>query len=262
MRPDSSAKSAARRGGLVRRLYRVRPWAFSALLLGAMALAACGGGDDGPTRLRNDSFSVGPSPTLEVDVENGRIVVRAEEGTTIHVQATVKNAPRVEYTAVQSGNTVTVVAHSKNTISGPGGEADLTITVPPNTSVDLKTVNGNVELWHTEGTGTLKSTNGDIVLVGVKGEFGASTTAGDIVFDGELVPDSDNKLTTVNGDASIGLSGKLNVSIDATTTNGSVDVRWPDLEATVDSKRHVTGTIGDGEAGLLVSTVSGNVTVL
>jgi len=237
-----------------------------ALLLGTLLfIVACSSENPGPTLLRDDSFNVDPSPVLKVNNENGRIIVNAGSDGTIRVQATVKRAPRVEYNVSQTGNTVIVEAYTKAVITGPEGSSDITVTVPGDTSVELKTENGNVELWRTTGSSALETTNGNVVMVEVVGEFDASTVNGDITFDGVFLPGGDNTMTIVNGNASLslrqGLQREPNLNIDASTQQGRVDVRLQTLEATIDKDDHVVGTVGDGEADLKISTVNGSITV-
>ena len=262
MRPGSSSKPRLGGCGPVRSLGASGLWAFVALLLGTLIIAAaCASENPGPTQLRDDSFSVGPAPKLEVDNENGRIVVNAGADGTIRVQASVRKAPRVEYNVSQSGNTVMVEAYTKAVITGPEGSSDITVTVPRDTSVELKTENGNVELWRTIGSGTLATTNGEVVMVGVVGEFDASTVNGDITFDGAFVPGGDNEFSIVNGSAILSLQREPNLNIDASTTTGSVRVRLQTLQATIDKDTHVVGTVGDGEADLKIRSVNGTITV-
>lgn len=239
-----------------------RLWVLLVLLLGTLILtAACASENPGPTQLRDDSFSVGPTPKLEVDNENGRIIVNAGADGTIRVQAAVKRAQRVDYTVSQTGNTVTVMARTKAVITGTEGSSDITVTVPSDTSVELKTENGNVELWQTTGSGTLATTNGEVFMVGVVGEFDATTVNGDITFDGLLVPGGDSEFNLVNGDAILRLQGEPSLNIDSSTDTGSVRVRLQTLEATIDKDTHVVGTVGDGEADLTIHTVNGTITV-
>jgi DUF4097 and DUF4098 domain-containing protein YvlB len=144
-------------------------------------LAATTGCAPGPTETRDDSFIVTGSSRVVVNSVNGNIEVNAGLGNEVLVQATLRDAPRVKYELSQLGNTITVdVQTSKRWwVFGSAG-VDVTITVPPQTDVELDTSNGFIELHGLEGSGSLKSSNGKIVLDNMRGNFDGRTSNGRI----------------------------------------------------------------------------------
>ncbi len=113
-------------------------------------LAAVGCGSAGPTDTREDVFGVGATPTLVVDGENGSVVINAVTGNTIKVTATLRDANRVDYEATLEGDTVTVKAKKKGGFRlfsfGQGPAADIEVSAPPATMVEVRTSNGSIEL--------------------------------------------------------------------------------------------------------------------
>jgi len=267
-------------------------WALVATVASTMLLL--GAGCTGPTETREDTFHIGESPMLVVNTENGAIEVNVGPAGTIHVEATLRNAPRVEYQVDQDGDTVTVDAQVTEPLGNAG--ADITVTVPTNTEVDLVTSNGSIEvhgieasgLLHTsngkvvldevkgdfdattsngdievtimEGIATLRTSNGSVTLVDVKGTFDAQTSNGPIAFSGEMTAGGENRLQTSSGRVTVQLQGTLSVELDASTTNGQVTCTLPIL-ALVTETEHLVGTIGDGEAELIIRTSNGDVTI-
>ncbi len=246
------------------------------------------------TETREDRFAVGEAPSLVVKNVNGRVEVRAGDPSTIHVRATLKNPSRVRYEVGQSGDTVLV----KTEISGIVGDrgADIVVTAPPSTTLDVNSSNGSIVLRGMEGSGvlntsnaelvfqdvngdytgstsngrvfvkdmegmlTVKSSNGSATLEGARGTFDVSITNGRISFNGELLPGGANRLKTSNGSVTVKLGGTPSVRVDASTGNGSVVCKLP-IEASVARKDHLVGVVGAGEADLTIETSNGDVSI-
>jgi DUF4097 and DUF4098 domain-containing protein YvlB len=279
-----------------------RPRFILGSLIGAtvavvILLAATTGCSLGPTETREDSFIVAGSSRVVVNSVNGNIEINAGLGNEVLVQATLRDAPRVKYELSQVGNTITVdVQTSKRWwVFGSAG-VDVTITVPPQTDVDLDTSNGFIELHGLEGSGSLKSSNGKIVLDNmrgnfdgrtsngrievnavegsvilktsngkidvrsVQGEFDVESSNGSVFYNGNMTAGGSNRLVTSNGDVVVELQGKPSVVLDAETSNGEVTSELPIL-ATVTRKERLVGKIGEGEADLYIRTSNGDVTI-
>ena len=244
--------------------------------------AACSEGFTGPTETRDDSFVVGGSPRVVVSGSNGRIVVNPGTDGTVRVQATLRKPDDLEYETAQEGDTISVEAKEKgrgifNFAESPG--ADIEITAPSNTRVELRTSNGRVEVYGMHRSGTVRTSNGKIVMEDVTGDFDISTANGGVTiaqasgtfdvetsngridFDGEMAPGGDNRMTTSNGSVAIKLQGTPSVKLDASTVNGSVTTRLPILTTSPGDERHLVGTIGAGDAELFVRTSNGSVMI-
>ena len=223
--------------------------------------AACSSGFTGPTETRDDSFVVGKSPRVVVSGDNGRIIVisTTQEGDTISVKAKEKRRGIFNL--------------------GDSPRADIEITAPLNTRVELRTSNGSIEVYGMHQSGTMRTSNGKIVIEDVTGDFDISTSNGSVTillasgtfdvetsngrieFDGELVPGGNNRMTTSNGSVEITLQGTPSVKLDASSGNGSVTARLPILSTSPGDEHHLVGTIGAGDAELFVRTSNGSVTI-
>ena len=255
-------------------------WMLGVLLV--FLTAACSEGFTGPTETRDDSFFVGDSPRIVVSGGNGGIVVISGTDGTVRVHATLRKPDELEYKATQEGDTISVEAKGKsrgffNFGQSPG--ASIEITAPPNARVELRTSNGSVEVHGMHQSGTVRTSNGTIVLEDVTGDFDVSTSNGAVTislargtfdvetsngridFDGELAPGGNNRMTTSNGSVDIKLRGTPSVKLDASSGNGSVSTRLPILTTSPGDEHHLTGTIGAGDAELLVRTSNGSVVV-
>ena len=145
-----------------------------------LANAACVGDGAFTTETRDDSFTVNGLAVLVVSSENGKVEVVTGSDNEVRVQATLRGVERIDYDVTQDGNTITVVAdvHSGWNVGNRG--ADIVITAPASTDVDLTSSNGMVSVEGIEGNGKLATSNGMVSLEDVKGDFEGTTSNGKI----------------------------------------------------------------------------------
>ena len=275
------------------------------LAVAVVLLAAVGCGGAGQTDTREDVFGVGANPTFVVDGENGSVVINAATGNiignTITVTATLRDANRLDYEATLEGDTVTVRAKNKGGFRlfdlGEGPAADIEVSAPPATMVEVRTSNGSIELRGIQESGSLRTSNGKVVMENVSGDFAIRTSNGSVTlaavegnltvessngaivvrdgkgtfdiktsngrieFSGELTPDGDNTMRTSNGSVTVSLQADASVELDASSSNGSVTSKRPILTTGTQDEKHIVGTIGNGDADLLIRTSNGSVTI-
>ena len=255
-------------------------WMLGALLV--LLIAACSDNPAGSTPTRDDTFVVGRSPSVVVSVENGRIVVNPGTDGRVRVQATLRKPGQLEYATTQAGNVISVEAKEEGGgifDFGDSPQADIEITAPPDTMVELRSVNGSVEVHGMRQSGTIRTSNGKIVVQDLSGDFDISTINGAVTialasgsfdvetvnggidFDGALTPGGANRMTTVNGSVAIKLQGTPSIQLDASSANGSVTSERPILTTSSEDQRRLVGTIGDGDAELYVRTSNGSITI-
>jgi hypothetical protein len=227
-----------------------------------VAVVACAPAFASETETHDDTFSVGATPKIVVSNDNGQIdVVTGNEGT-VNVKATIRRPDDVEYSVVQEGDTVRVEAR----VSSGGGfgtdapGAEITVTVPADTNVDLRTSNGGIEVIDIQNSGKLRTSNGRISLENVKGEFEVSTSNGAIDFRGEMTAGGMNQLTTSNGSVEVTLLGEPSVKLDAATSIGEIICKLP-IVVTESGVNRLVGVVGGGDAGLVIKTSNGSITV-
>ena len=259
-------------------------------------------GDRGSTR--ENTFEVGETPRLEVRSFNGRVLVHAGEPGSILVKAKLKNPRGVEYSAVQEGDLVKVEAtptkrsdHFLSGLFGGGTGVRVDVSVPADTSVDVVTSNGPVELRGTErdaalrtsnapvkierfkgdlsaqtsnapitvetlhGSADLKTSNGPVSIDDVHGRFDAKTINGPVRFSGSMEPGGRNRLVTSNGNIKVKLELNPSLKLEASTVNGMVRCDSPGFVASVNTFRKLEGTVGEGEAELVAKTVNGLIAI-
>ena len=259
---------------------------------------------DGNTSMRDDTFAVGDNPRLVVRGFNGRIRVHAGEPGSIRVRAKLKKPHEIKYSAAQEGDLITVEAkpdrQSEGFLHGFSRQhsgANIEVTVPVATSVDLATSNGPVELQGTESSGAVQTKNGPIRVEQFKGDLNATTknapitvktlsgsavlatlnsrvsiedahgrfevrtTNGSIKFQGSIDPGNGNRLATSNGNIKVALDAEPSLKLTAATVNGRVRCEVPGFVASVEKRHKLKGTVGEGEAELIAKTVNGSIAI-
>lgn len=130
-----------------------------------------------PTETRGDSFPVGASPDVTVEVGNGDVDLVVGAAGEIGVTAELRNPEKVEYEAYQEGDSIVVRAKTTS-----NGRADVTLTVPENTRFALTTGSGSVDAVGVQASGQVQTGSGSVKLEGIRGdELNIATGSGDIV---------------------------------------------------------------------------------
>jgi hypothetical protein len=257
-------------------------------LFGTVSMLACASSKD----TRENTFSVGSNPAVEVEVGNGNVDLVLGTTGQIIVVAELQKPESVKYEVSQDGDSIMVDAKTRD-----GSKADVTVTVPTNTEFILSTGNGDVSVVGVQGSGILNSGdglmklervtgdiignvgngditvsdvagsfilndgNGNIILSDAKGSFILSLGNGDITFQGELSPSGNSALSVGNGAVTVELTRSPSVALDLEIEEeGKIRV-GPPATVSEESDYHFIGTIGDGEAALKVRTGTGDITI-
>lgn len=125
----------------------------------------------------------------------------------------------------------------------------------------LETTNGNIDVEGTSGALALQSTNGNIEVVRSEGALKASTTNGNVQAElTRIADDRDLGLSSTNGGVIVRLPRDARLSVDAATTNGSID---SDLELSGGraTRKHLTGDLNGGGGLLRIRTTNGSVQI-
>ncbi len=145
--------------------------------------------------------------------------------------------------------------------------------------LNLETVSGDIKIEEltaekirtnsTSGDITVKDYTGNIDAGSISGDISlvdgrdnedvdASTVSGDILIEQDAV--SDMKLGTTSGDVKINLSEDSQFYLDISTVSGDIKQDFP-IKVISSGRRDLEGTIGDAEERIMISTISGDVTI-
>ena len=251
----------------------------SLVLLPMLFMAGCDEfGSDEPIETHDDSFQINGSLTVDVESFNGAITVTGSDTNVIRVQATLKRADKIDYSATRAGNRIQVSAVENSKSSGRSPSADLQISAPSTAVLILRTSNGSIEATNFEAGAIIKtsnarvtvddfagnleaiSSNGSIRVTDFTGSAELETSNGSITFNGTLVPGSDNGMKTSNGSVTVDVPDNLGLEFDGATSNGSVKSELP-MTVSRSGDSYLEGTIGAGGTELTARTSNGSITV-
>jgi DUF4097 and DUF4098 domain-containing protein YvlB len=121
------------------------------------------------------------------------------------------------FTIEEDHNIVTISA------SPAGMNENLVVQVPMNASLDLRTVNGRIDVTGINGDLDVGSTNSSIELKDVAGAVSATTVNGSVVVNmTRVTADKPMSFSTLNGRIEVSLPGDTKARLRLKTTNGAI----------------------------------------
>lgn len=255
-----------------------------------------------------ESREVERGSRILVETFNGRISVITGGETQIEVRVVKRGSgqsqadaerdlSRVELSIVQEGPRVTIaVRRNDDAISLGNSGADVELSVPVDSSLELRTSNGRIESANVTGSIVARSSNGGVtirdandvdaetsngpltvaessgrldlrtsngaldIVAAEDAVIRAETSNGSLSFSGTLDP-GDHLFRTSNASLSMMLAADTEFAIDGRTSNASISSSFPLLTVGDDS---LTGkSVDDGDPGVRIraETSNGDLTV-
>jgi hypothetical protein len=260
---------------------------IAALFLLAVGLTACdiavdghGGFDFGlaagkATDQWTRSYSLSGGGRLEIINVNGKILAEASDGSSVEIRAerSAKAATdeaakellgKIEMREEVGGDRVRIEVRSPRTNGPAGHEIKWTIKVPRGVAVDLRTVNGGVQMVGLEGDVRARSTNGGITGVGlITTSVDASVTNGGVDIElAKPIAEGNLALEAVNGGVTIKLPSESKADITGRCVNGGISTEQLPLETVGEqTKRRLDARLNGGGARVSLETVNGGVRI-
>ena len=151
-------------------------------------------------------------------------------------------------------------------------EHDFTVTVPRDARLELRNVNGGVEMTGTSGSYAVQTVNGSIRMTDVEGAGKVTTVNGGVQAVYRKNPTAETDFRTVNGKLNLYFQPGLNADFKMRTVNGKV---FTDFDMTAVSgespeskgmkvihRRGTSGELRAGNGGVRISTVTVNGEIL
>lgn len=213
-------------------------------------------------------FAVTGRPVVVIqNVGDGRIEVKSSKNAEVFVSGT-RASDKISIDMEQVGDRIDVNTNVVDSSAQPAEmQANLQLTVPEETELQLKTQTGLIYVEQVTGDMTLESVAGDIHLKEVSGYIIVTTTGGSLVCTqcaGKL------KFESVSGSAQILQPGLTNVNLHTTTGNilfdgdfvrtglytmksgkGLVEVRFSGNDSFDLNAQTATGTVDNQAAAFL-----------
>ncbi len=216
------------------------------------------------------SFTVDTPVELVVDVNVGRVDVKAGAGNTVEVQGKVEaygvtqadaegNLDLVQLDATQSGQRVEVTG----SWGRPGEDFQLQspritleITVPKDAAVGITMDVGDISVEETRGNLRIQSDVGRVQVddVEVIDSLEISTDVAEIDYEGGLTESATYRMESDVGSITMDIPDDSSFRIDASSDLGAVDVDFPVVGETTQgfANKVVRGTVGENPETLLI----------
>ncbi len=209
-----------------------------AMFIFSLTPAGCGAGKSVMEEVVERSVEFAPGGRITIVNVNGDITIGSWDRHEVKMKA-VKRARAeseeearllLDKTTVQLDRTEAVIDIRTAAPKKPGRNRNVSVayivTVPRKIDLEVKTVNGRVDVDDVSGAVEAKTSNGRIELTGIVGTIQAKTTNGKIGLLEVLGPIN---AKTANGSikAEVGGSGEQQHEIRAATTNGGIEVTLP-----------------------------------
>jgi DUF4097 and DUF4098 domain-containing protein YvlB len=263
-------------------------------------LLACSFAAHAAEKRLDRTFSVAPGGRLTIEADSADLRVTGTGGNqvVVHILLTGndRSVERIDLSAEQSGNDVTVLAKQrKGSWTSWFGvwnqDSKIEVQVPREYNFDIQTSGGDITVGQLQGTARGRTSGGDVRVTDIHGPVDMQTSGGDVrveQIDGQTrlsTSGGDVEIVRVNGDLDAKTSGGY-IHLDdvvgkvvARTSSGNVIARnvrgdsdlktsGGDIRATIDGKiaAHTSG--GDVTAelvgqnrGISVSSSGGDLTV-
>jgi DUF4097 and DUF4098 domain-containing protein YvlB len=253
---------------------RCGAWVMAAVLTAPVAAAAHPEEQDGkwmhvdgPRQVK--AFNVGPSGTLKLGNVSGDVMVTGGSGSEIRIEATPHGKGKTDAEARaqldtvtiemrQSGSRVDVETKHQNKSRA---WVDYIVIVPTGTTVDVRTVSGDVNVKEISGLTSAETVSGDVVAMGLGNVASLKTVSGDVSAKG-LTASGPVTLQTVSGD--VVAKGLKAPSVSYETVSGDAVVEACDCggakASTVSGDISYTGPLTKG-GRYVFNTHSGDVSI-
>lgn len=142
-------------------------------------------------------------------------------------------------------------------------QADFEMTAPQSIYLVLSTVNGTISVEDMIAGAGIRIVNGTITTQNLQGGIDGAIVNGTIDCDmAELGATESAILSLTNGNVTLSLPSDVSASFDAETENGEVTVTgFGTVTYTINEPMHKVGTIGAGDATIVITVVNGNITI-
>jgi len=184
--------------------------------------------DTGPNNFitQPKKFEVNGTPTVVISDDNGTInVLTSNSPTNVTVQATnneriFNNSNDVQLATSQVGNIINASVPDNGQ-----GSADITVTVPQNSNLQLTTASGDIQVNGIRGQMTLTTKEGNVQMTNdaLSGQSKIMTTDGDINFNGTIDKSGTYQFQSGSGSINVTLPGTSAFHLDALTKAGAIN---------------------------------------
>ncbi len=140
------------------------------------------------------------------------------------------------------------------------GKANFEINVPENSTLDIKSLNGDIEILSVAGPISVQTTEGEISLKDIiSSNVTAKSTSGAIFFSGKLFPKGIYNFSSLENTVNIFLQPESAFTLSATASSEKIDLGGFQLSDPIRHERRLSGKYYGGGASLNLATHRGKI---
>jgi len=202
-----------------------------------------------PFAAQTYNYTVNGQATIVINDPDGNVTVTEGQSNT---NVSINNPNNLPLTSNQSADGKTINVNAQDNGQGP---VDLNVVVPQNTSLQLKTDSGDINVNGIEGQMRLISNSGSINTSNdvLSSSTTMTTISGDINFDGTISTGGNYQFNTTSGTVTVALPSSPAFHVVATTNSGSINI--PGVP------KNSSGTQATGDVGANSQVQGTNVTM-
>ena len=207
----------------------------------------------------------GKNVRVELKNVSGTIVVESWNKNEIRLSAIIESK-NANVSPRQVNDCLMVDVMSDNRGRGDIGEINFKLQVPVNSSIDVETRRGNINISNIRSdlVRAHVSSEGDIELTNISAtQVVAHNVIGNIFFDGEFSGGGTYEFKSNKGDITIRIPGNSAFRLVAASPTRQIKLNdfWNNGFKTQDGRKYV-GDVGDGRSSVSVTNFSGQITFL
>jgi len=217
----------------------------------------------------NQTYSLQPGGTLEVQNVNGTVEVQGWDRNVVEVRA-VKTAKTkesdlarvsIDVTAKPSGVSI-LTRYPQN--EGVEVAVEYTIHVPHGAKVEhLGTGNGTLRVAGVSEVDELRTVNGNIEVFEAESSVHAHTTNGNVHLElSHIRGIADTVAETTNGSVILALPTNTQADLEARCLNGNFHSELPFAQQSSEKPREIHGKLGHGGSPIKLHTINGAIRVV
>ena len=210
-------------------------------------------------------YPAGKNVRIELRNISGTITVESWNKDEIRLSATIESKG-THVTPKQINDSLVVDVMSENRGKGDIGDINFKLQVPVNSSVDLETKRGNINVANIRGESVRAhvSLEGDIELTNITASHVvAQNVMGNIFFDGEFARYGSYEFKSNKGDITIRIPGNSAFRLEAASPARRIALNdfWNNNFKNQDGRK-IVGDVGDGRSSVSIINFSGQITFL
>src|SRR3989442_10037160 len=126
--------------------------------------------------------------------------------------------------------------------------------------IEVNSVNEDIELTNVSGEIKVETTNGGIMMTGIQSSsVDAGTINGDVLYEGTVTDGGSYSFGSHNGDISVSIPERANVTVTTATANGEIDASFTLPLTSTAGKHRKTFKIRSGSAPIEVGAFHGGI---